>query len=65
MRIYELLIQKLVGTILILLGAIFITLSEDNTVSMVLFSIGIYFIINFAISSFSRRLAKKWEQAAE
>ena len=24
-----------------------------------------YFIINFIISSFSRRLAKKWEQATD
>lgn len=45
MRIYELLIQKLVGAILILLGAIIIILSEDSTVSVVLFVIGIYFII--------------------
>lgn len=45
MRIYELLIQKLIGAILILLGAIIVTLSEDNTVSMVLFAIGAYFII--------------------
>lgn len=46
MRIYELLIQKLIGAILVLLGMIIIViLPEDNTVSMVLFSIGIYFII--------------------
>ena len=46
MRIYELLIQKLIGAILVLLGTIIIViLPEDNTVSMVLFSIGIYFII--------------------
>lgn len=42
---YQLLIQKLIGAILILLGAIIIILSEDNTVSVVLFAIGIYFII--------------------
>lgn len=42
---YQLLIQKLIGAILMLLGAIIITLSEDGTVSVVLFAIGIYFII--------------------
>lgn len=42
---YQLLIQKLIGAILILLGTIIVTLSEDSTVSMVLFAIGAYFII--------------------
>lgn len=46
MRIYELLIQKLVGTLLILLGAIIVViLPEDNTISIVLFVIGIYCIV--------------------
>lgn len=55
-------IQELFGKSQILMGRYF---EAGQVFSLYAIITGIYFIINFAISSFSRRLAKKWEQAAE
>lgn len=55
-------IQELFGKSQILMGRYF---ESGQVFSLYAIITGIYFIINFAISSFSRRLAKKWEQAAE
>ena len=55
-------LQELFGASQILMGRYF----EAGQVFALYGIIAIiYFIINFAISSFSRKLAKKWEQAAE
>lgn len=55
-------LQELFGASQILMGRYF----EAGQVFVLYGIIAIiYFIINFAISSFSRKLAKKWEQAAE
>lgn len=55
-------LQELFGKSQILMGKYF----EPNQV-FALYGIvaATYFVINFIISSFSRRLAKRWEQAAE
>ncbi|MDY5635812.1 amino acid ABC transporter permease [Streptococcus orisratti] len=55
-------IQELFGKSQILMGRYF---EAGQVFSLYAIITGIYFIINFAISSFSRRLAKKWEQASE
>lgn len=55
-------IQELFGKSQILMGRYF---EAGQVFSLYAIITGIYFIINFAISSFSRRLAKKWEQSAE
>lgn len=55
-------IQELFGKSQILMGRYF---EAGQVFSLYAIITGIYFIINFAISSFSRCLAKKWEQAAE
>ncbi|EHJ51583.1 amino acid ABC transporter permease [Streptococcus macacae] len=55
-------LQELFGKSQILMGQYF---EPSQVFTLYGLVAAIYFIINFAISSFSRRLAKKWEQAAE
>ncbi|MFS1663204.1 amino acid ABC transporter permease [Streptococcus sp. zg-JUN1979] len=55
-------IQELFGKSQILMGRYF---EVDQVFTLYGIVAGLYFIINFAISSFSRRLAKRWEEAAE
>ncbi|MBF7094741.1 amino acid ABC transporter permease [Streptococcus sp. HF-1907] len=55
-------IQELFGKSQILMGQYY---QASQVFTLYALIAAIYFVINFAISSFSRRLAKKWEQAAE
>ncbi|AXQ79083.1 amino acid ABC transporter permease [Streptococcus chenjunshii] len=55
-------IQELFGKSQILMGRYF---EASQVFTLYALIAGIYFIINFTISAFSRRLAKRWEQAAE
>ena len=55
-------IQELFGKSQILMGRYF---EASQVFTLYALIAAIYFVINFLISSFSRRLAKKWEQAAE
>ena len=55
-------IQELFGKSQILMGRYF---EPSQVFTLYAFITAIYFVINFSISTFSRRLAKKWEKAAE
>lgn len=55
-------IQELFGKSQILMGRYF---EASQVFTLYALVAAIYFIINFAISSFSRHLAKRWEKAAE
>ena len=55
-------LQELFGKSQILMASYF---EPAQIMTLYVVVAAIYFIINFAISSFSRRLAKHWEQSAE
>ena len=55
-------LQELFGKSQILMGKYF---EPDQVFALYGIVAATYFVINFIISSFSRRLAKRWEQAAE
>lgn len=55
-------IQELFGKSQILMGRYF---EADQVFTLYALIAAIYFVINFTISTISRRLAKKWEKAAE
>ena len=55
-------LQELFGKSQILMGKYF---EPDQVFALYGIVATTYFVINFIISSFSRRLAKRWEQAAE
>ena len=55
-------LQELFGKSQILMGKYF---EADQVFDLYGIVAVTYFIINFIISSFSRRLAKKWEQATD
>lgn len=55
-------LQELFGSAQILMGRYF---EAEQVFALYLLVAAIYFLINFAISSFSRRLSKQWAQAAE
>ncbi|RKW05540.1 MAG: amino acid ABC transporter permease, partial [Streptococcus sp.] len=55
-------LQELFGKSQILMGKYF---EADQVFALYGIVAVTYFIINFIISSFSRRLAKKWEQATD
>ena len=55
-------IQELFGKSQLLMGRYF---EPSQVFTLYAFITAIYFVINFSISTFSRRLAKKWEKAAE
>lgn len=55
-------IQELFGKSQILMGCYF---EADQVFTLYALIAAIYFVINFTISTISRRLAKKWEKAAE
>ena len=54
--------QELFGSAQILMGRYF---EAEQVFALYLLVAGIYFLINFAISSFSRKLSQRWAQAAE
>ena len=55
-------LQELFGSAQILMGRYFET---EQVFTLYLLVAAIYFLINFAISSFSRKLSQRWAQAAE
>lgn len=55
-------LQELFGSAQILMGRYF---EAEQVFALYLLVAGIYFLINFAISSFSRKLSQRWAQAAE
>ncbi len=55
-------LQELFGSAQILMGRYF---EAEQVFALYLLVAAIYFLINFAISSFSRKLAQRWAQAAE
>ena len=55
-------LQELFGSAQILMGRYF---EAEQVFALYLLVAGIYFLINFAISSFSRKLSQHWAQAAE
>ncbi|MDO4667417.1 MAG: amino acid ABC transporter permease [Streptococcus sp.] len=55
-------LQELFGASQILMGRYY---EAEQIFTLYLLIAAIYFVINFAISSFSRRLSKQWAQAAE
>lgn len=55
-------LQELFGASQILMGRYF---EPEQVFTLYILIALIYFILNFAISSFSRKLAKQWEQATE
>ena len=54
--------QELFGSAQILMGRYF---EAEQVFALYLLVAAIYFLINFAISSFSRKLSQRWAQAAE
>ena len=55
-------LQELFGSAQILMGRYF---EAEQVFALYLLVAAIYFLINFAISSFSRKLSQRWAQAAE
>lgn len=55
-------LQELFGSAQILMGRYF---EAEQVFTLYLLVAAIYFLINFAISSFSRKLSQRWAQAAE
>ena len=55
-------LQELFGSAQILMGRYF---EAEQVFALYLLVAAIYFLINFAISSFSRKLSQRWTQAAE
>lgn len=55
-------LQELFGSTQILMGRYF---EAEQVFALYLLVAAIYFLINFAISSFSRKLSQRWDQAAE
>ena len=55
-------LQELFGSAQILMGRYF---EAEQVFALYLLVAAIYFLINFAISSFSRKLSHRWAQAAE
>ena len=55
-------LQELFGSAQILMGRYF---EAEQVFALYLLVAAIYFLINFAISSFSRELSQRWAQAAE
>ena len=55
-------LQELFGSAQILMGRYF---EAEQVFALYLLVAAIYFLINFAISSFSRKLSPRWAQAAE
>ena len=55
-------LQELFGSAQILMGRYF---EAEQVFALYLLIAAIYFLINFAISSFSRKLSQRWAQAAE
>ncbi|KXT82372.1 amino acid ABC transporter permease [Streptococcus panodentis] len=55
-------LQELFGSAQILMGRYF---EAEQVFTLYLLVAAIYFVINFAISTFSRRLSRRWAQAAE
>lgn len=55
-------LQELFGSAQILMGSYF---EAEQVFALYLLVAAIYFLINFAISSFSRKLSQRWAQAAE
>ena len=55
-------LQELFGSAQILMGRYF---EAEQVFALYLLVAAIYFLINFAISSFSRKLSQRWVQAAE
>ncbi len=55
-------LQELFGSTQILMGRYF---EAEQVFALYLLVAAIYFLINFAISSFSRKLSQRWAQAAE
>lgn len=55
-------LQELFGSAQILMGRYF---EAEQIFALYLLVAAIYFLINFAISSFSRKLSQRWAQAAE
>ena len=55
-------LQELFGSAQILMGRYF---EAEQVFALYLLVAAIYFLINFAISSFSRKLSERWAQAAE